>query len=312
MLMSERKKKFGMWLVLALPWTAGSSSPDDHRVTISPGVHMPLISNGAVTLHTDSSSSDVETLVRETSHRAQLHRARGDSADAATRIYFGSGCFWGRQHDQVTKFEEKKLHRADANITAIGGYAGGHTATGPDGLCCYHNGKNASDYAELGHAEVVQLEIEIDAAGATATSARRRRRAVASAARAAMDVYFASFIELSPGIYAREDIYDQNAGYRALVGLPGGVKSELMVQLRAANLHNMSLVAGVGGDADTFGLNRVWIMNSNVFSFQQAELCLQFHNNQTGHYSSAYGALRSVLERDGRLVDNRCPTNYVC
>ena len=242
----------------------------------------------------------------------QLPRARGDSADAATRIYFGSGCFWGRQHDQVTKFEESKLHRADANITAIGGYAGGHTATGPDGLCCYHNGKNASDYAELGHAEVVQLEIEIDAADATATSARRRRRAVASAARAAMDVYFASFIELSPGIYAREDIYDQNAGYRALVGLPGGVKSALMVQLRAANLHNMSLVEGVGGDADTFGLNAVWIMDSNVFSFQQAELCLQFHNNQTGHYSPAYGELRGVLERDGRLVDNGCPTNYVC
>ena len=53
--------------VLALTTTswsaaASSSSLGDHRVTIAPGVHMPLISNGAVTLHTDSSSSDVETL----------------------------------------------------------------------------------------------------------------------------------------------------------------------------------------------------------------------------------------------------------
>ena len=49
---------------LVLAWSAAgaSSSPEDHRVTIAPGVHMPFISNGAVALHTDSSSSDVETL----------------------------------------------------------------------------------------------------------------------------------------------------------------------------------------------------------------------------------------------------------
>ena len=214
----------------------------------------------------------------------------------AIKLYFGSGCFWGRQHDFVTKLEQGVLQRSDAQITAVGGYAGGRSAVGPDGLCCYHNAANASDYTSLGHAEVVQVELEEDA----------------SAVRAAANVFFGSFIELEPGIWGREDYFDQGAGYRALVGLPRGMSSPLVAQLRAANMHNMTLVAGGGSDADTIETNKVWVVDSDQLPFQQAEQCLQFHNNQTSTYPPAYHALRDTLRRDGRLQDTGCPKNYVC
>ena len=44
----------------------------------------------------------------------------------------------------------------------------------------------------------------------------------------------------------------------------------------------MNLTEGIGNDKDTIGKNLVYIMDSNKFKFHQAELCLQFHNNQTG------------------------------
>ena len=45
-----------------------------------------------------------------TGRAASAQRTRSDSStDAATRLYFGSGCFWGRQHDQVTEFEESQV-----------------------------------------------------------------------------------------------------------------------------------------------------------------------------------------------------------
>jgi peptide methionine sulfoxide reductase MsrA len=214
------------------------------------------------------------------------------------KVYWGSGCFWGRQYEFVTQLEQGFFGRSDAQITAVGGYAGGRAGLGPDGLCCYHNAANASDYAALGHAEVVQVELPISSLDA--------------AARAAAAVFFSSFVELEPGVWGREDLFDQGAGYRAVVGLPGGMRSPLMAALRAANVHNMTFVPGAGTDADTFGLNKVWVVDSEVLPFNQAELCLQFHNNQTGVYPPAYHALSAVLEADGRLHNNSCPPNYVC
>ena len=86
-----------------------------------------------------------------------------------------------------------------------------------------------------------------------------------------------------------------------------------MKALHRVNVHNMTLSESVhGADEDTFGENKVWILDTLKFPFSQAELCLQFHNNQTGHYGEKYHELRSVLAREGRLHHTTCPTNFIC
>lgn len=54
--------------------------------------------------------------------------ASTSSSDDVTPIYFGNGCFWGRQKDFVDK--EKALGRDGASISAITGYAGGQKGAG--------------------------------------------------------------------------------------------------------------------------------------------------------------------------------------
>ena len=40
-------------------------------------------------------------------------------------VYLGAGCFWARQHSLINDVERALFHRADADLTAIAGYAGG-------------------------------------------------------------------------------------------------------------------------------------------------------------------------------------------
>lgn len=51
-----------------------------------------------------------------------------DVSDNTTPIYFGNGCFWGRQKDFVDV--EKALGREGGKISAITGYAGGAKGAG--------------------------------------------------------------------------------------------------------------------------------------------------------------------------------------
>ena len=51
-----------------------------------------------------------------------------DINDNTTPIYFGNGCFWGRQKDFVDV--EKALGREGGKISAITGYAGGAKGAG--------------------------------------------------------------------------------------------------------------------------------------------------------------------------------------
>lgn len=55
-----------------------------------------------------------------------------DSSDNTTPIYFGNGCFWGRQKDFVDV--EKALGREGGKISAITGYAGGSKGAG---IACF-------------------------------------------------------------------------------------------------------------------------------------------------------------------------------
>ena len=91
------------------------------------------------------------------------------------------------------------------------------------------------------------------------------------------------------------------------------IVSQPLSAVRRANLHGMSLVAGKGSDPDTFGTNRVYVLDSGAYAFHQAEICLQFHNNQTGSYPPSYHRLREVLLANKRLRnDTGCPSNFVC
>jgi len=173
---------------------------------------------------------------------------------------------------------------------------------------CYDNSKNISVYSQLGHAEAVQLEVRSEAELSVA-----------------LQMYFASFVELSPGIFGREDYIDRGPQYRSIVGVPGGAKGPYMPLVRAANLHNMTLVDGAEvKQVDTLGKSLVYVLPYDgegdnhlsdpklAYRFSQAELCLQFHDNQTSTYPETYHALREALQATGRLVATTCPSPYPC
>ena len=69
-----------------------------------------------------------------------------------TPVYFGNGCFWGRQKDYVDT--EQKLGRTPDQSTALVGYAGGRENSKP--TCYYYNSPDTL-YEKQGHAEVVQV-----------------------------------------------------------------------------------------------------------------------------------------------------------
>ena len=228
------------------------------------------------------------------------------SESHAFHAYFGDGCFWGRQFDLVNAFERGALKRTDAELTATAGY-GGSALTGnasSAGAVCYPNNESVSVYGDLGYAEVVQVGLHSD-----------------SELLAGLKVWFNTFLLLpkqntsSPNVWGREGIFDMGPDYRAMVGVPGGLDGPHGATVRAANsaVHNMFLKKGQGAkDKDTLGLNEVWVIDSNVQRFRQAELCLQFHNNQTSTYPPSYHSLRTAFLADGRLKETRCPPNYVC
>ena len=53
-----------------------------------------------------------------------------------SRVFFGNGCFWGRQKDFVD-VEMTQLGRTPSSISAVAGYAGG-PYTARDGRVCYY------------------------------------------------------------------------------------------------------------------------------------------------------------------------------
>jgi peptide methionine sulfoxide reductase MsrA len=103
---------------------------------------------------------------------AQQEQAAASTAGPAiTPVYFGNGCFWGRQFDYVNA--EKALGRDAASMSAVAGYAGGATPARA-GKVCYYRGPSGSVYEELGHAEVVGVNLEGQAADAQAQQQYRK------------------------------------------------------------------------------------------------------------------------------------------
>jgi len=216
--------------------------------------------------------------------------------DENTNVFFGLGCYWGSQHLMVEQFERGFLNRLDADITSVAGYAGSEQ-TGPDGQVCYFNYENISYYVTLGHAEVTNVVVPTNSL------------------QAAFSVYFSAFTEYDTNLFGRPDYFDQGPNYRAVLGFPGGIDNEKVMGLvHSANVNNMTLVKGIGGDDDTFLTNKVYIMDSTTFPFVQAEVCMQFYDasSQGFIFNASYYALRPVLEANGRLVRTTCPHVYLC
>lgn len=80
------------------------------------------------------------------------------AADVPT-VYFGNGCFWGRQHDFYET--EKALGRADEDLSAVVGYAGG-TSAGPGDKVCYYLADPRTVYEKL-----VSLSVRVCPANGT-------------------------------------------------------------------------------------------------------------------------------------------------
>lgn len=185
-------------------------------------------------------------------------------------VYFGCGCFWHMQHEFVLA-EMSSLCRQGENITARTAYAGG-TQVGPGGLVCYHNYANKADYGSMGHAEVISLTVPQAAFGTVASK----------------------FWGVCSG-GTRQDTQDGGGEYRSVVGLPGGIGSPLLAQLKQ-QAGSVQLVAGSGNEGDTLGTGKVFVYDTATFPAHTAEKYHQFHDDMMTSYGNTYASLRRYAQ----------------
>lgn len=107
----------------------------------------------------------------------------------------------------------------------------------------------------------------------------------------------------------RVDPMDRGAEYRSLMGLPGGKSHSAYPGIEAAAAKaGFTLKLGSGNDGDTLGKQIVWVYDSNVFPFYQAEVYHQFHNDfQSPPYGKQYNSLAKAAFEDGRIRVTGCP-----
>lgn len=187
-------------------------------------------------------------------------------------VYFGNGCYWGRQFDMYKT--EEAMGRTGKDISAVVGYAGGRKTSPSGKVCYYYTPEVDTIYEKLGHAEVVQVELRGEN-GSKEDQFRRYAR-----------TYFSEFNPLRSGKMQRQDPQDAGAGYRNTIGIPGGIQSELFKILEEENVHKMNLREGSGNEyqgplgvaSEGDELNTVWVIDSNKFPFYPAEVYHQFHN----------------------------------
>ena len=213
-------------------------------------------------------------------------------AEENIEVYFGCGCFWHVQHEFV-EAERSILGRKDHELTALAGFAGGNAGT-KNGLVCYHNALQISDYGSLGHAEVVRLRIPRSSFGAFATE----------------------YVKLFDAQGNRPDqLGDRGSEYRNVVGVPGGAGSPLVKELVKASVANgdkLDFANGRGDDPDARAV--AFVMDSTgKHPFYQAEVYHQFHDgfNWGENYPDSYNKLGKQLLQDKKLVDQGCPNGLI-
>ena len=221
---------------------------------------------------------------------------------AVEPVYFGNGCFWGRQKDFVDA--EVSMGRTGKDISAIVGYAGGKIQSPKNKVCYYYTPEKETVYERLGHAEVVQVELKGDNESEKAEEYRKLA-----------EVYFNQFRKLPNGKMLRQDPQDQGPGYRNVIGIPGGVDSPYFSELQKANVHGMNLVEGKGNEWTSDGrptegdeLNTVWVVDSNKLPFYRAEVYHQYHNGLGKKFPEEYTKeMKGNAEKYGRIAPTGCP-----
>ena len=231
-------------------------------------------------------------------------------------VYFGNGCFWGRQHDFV-EAETKELGRKPEQLTSVTGYAGGARGAAPDGRVCYYYANDASVYERRGHAEVVRVGL---APPGTSTSTPEEQE---KAMRAFARVYFSQFVPRKGRdgkVFAlRQDPQDAGPGYRNVVGLPGGTKSPLFKILeeekeKSALASAITLVEGRGNDfrdgkaSEDDEVGKVFVYDSAALPFFAAERWHQFHNGLGKSFDKTYRkSYKKAAEDAGAFGPTGCP-----
>ena len=217
-------------------------------------------------------------------------------------VYFGNGCFWGRQYDFVKA--ENDMGRDGSDISAVVGYAGGRKASPSNKVCYYYTPEADTVYEKLGHAEVVKVELR----GESKEDQFRRYA----------KTYFSQFKRLPDGRMQRQDPQDMGAGYRNVIGIPGGVQSDLFKILQEENVNKMDLKQGRGNEYTSFGrasegdeLNTIWVIDSNEFPFYQAEIYHQFHNGLGKRFPTEYTKeLKEAAVSTKLIKETGCPEYF--
>eukprot|EP00199_Chlamydomonas_sp_CCMP681_P006926 CAMPEP_0119107442 /NCGR_PEP_ID=MMETSP1180-20130426/10152_1 /TAXON_ID=3052 ORGANISM="Chlamydomonas cf sp, Strain CCMP681" /NCGR_SAMPLE_ID=MMETSP1180 /ASSEMBLY_ACC=CAM_ASM_000741 /LENGTH=283 /DNA_ID=CAMNT_0007092929 /DNA_START=115 /DNA_END=966 /DNA_ORIENTATION=+ len=220
-----------------------------------------------------------------------------DLPAAPEAVYFGNGCFWGRQYDYVQT--ELSMGREEQQLSAVAGYAGGR-AVGPDGKVCYVFSDPRTVYERLGHAEVVQLQLS-----ASNEAADKEFRGFAK-------TYFSQFRPSAQGMQ-RLDPQDSGPGYRNVIGLAGGTGSPLYHILQEENVNKMELREGSGGEylpgqrkaTEEDLVNVVWVVDSTKLPFNRAERYHQYHNGIGEAFPKSYRDLKATLA--DRIEPTGCP-----
>jgi peptide methionine sulfoxide reductase MsrA len=229
--------------------------------------------------------------------------ALGDLAAAApgAEVYFGNGCFWGRQHEFV-QTEREQLGRSNDQVSSLVGYAGGFSAKGTDGKVCYYYGSPDTVYERLGHGEVVRTVLS----DSSPEQAQKDLRAFAK-------TYFANFKKIRGFGMQRLDPQDAGAGYRNMIGVPGGMSSPLMRIIEEENVNGMKLLEGAGNapnvkpnEDDVF--NAIWVYDSDALPFYAAEMYHQFHDGLGYRFPEEYTVeLKKNAIARGLVKDTGCP-----
>lgn len=212
-----------------------------------------------------------------------------------TSVYFGNGCFWHTQYDTYQVERAPPFSRTLARITSLVGYAGSkHTS--PTGQVCYHGGPSGSLYEDLGHAEVVQ--VQLDAASGPVADAQFT---------ALLRYYFTAGFTAEN---TRLDPQDSGPPYRAVIGIPGGTHGPLYPLIAKMNARNMPIAEGKGGPREDLQDERLaYVYDSLRYHFYRGEAYHQFHVNRVlgRPVPSAYtGDLKRAQEGLGRLKSMGC------
>lgn len=107
-----------------------------------------------------------------------------------------------------------------------------------------------------------------------------------------------------------QDPQDKGPGYRNVVGIPGGLDSELGQAFAAQNKDNMKLVKGQGNtykngkptEGDVF--NTVFVVDAAELPFHQAETYHQYHSGIGKTFPREYLVDLKVAKKQQGEIDN--------